>query len=84
MAENSSLQPGTGPAQDRPTQDRSTPRRPRQQPVVEPQAPGPLLALMASLITILLIASWVTGEWGFMILGVFGVAAGLLPLINRR
>lgn len=63
--------------------DRSTPRRARSEPVHEPQAPGPLLALMASLITILLIASWITGEWGFMILGLFGVAAGSLPLLNR-
>ena len=79
MSENSPLQPDAGPITDR-----STPRRPRQEPVVEPQAPGPLLALMASLIIILLIASWVTGEWGFMLLGLFGVAAGILPLINRR
>ncbi len=66
------------------TQDRSTPRRRRVEPVPEPQAPGPLLALMGSLIIILLIASWVTGEWGFMILGVFGLAAGLVPLLSRR
>lgn len=66
------------------SRDQSTPRRPRQEPVHEPQAPGPLLALMASLVIILLIASWATGEWGFMILGFFGVAAGLLPLFNRR
>ncbi len=39
---------------------------------------------MASLIIILLVASWITGEWGFMILGFFGVAAGILPLISRR
>ena len=39
---------------------------------------------MGSLIIILLIASWVTGEWGFMILGVFGLAAGLVPLLSRR
>ena len=65
-------------------QDRSTPRRPHQEPVHAPQAPGPLLALMASLIVILLIASVITGEWGFMILGVFGLAAGLVPLLSRR
>lgn len=39
---------------------------------------------MASLIVILLIASVITGEWGFMILGVFGLAAGLVPLLSRR
>ncbi len=66
-------------------QDRSTPRRKRPAaPAPEPQAPGPLLALMASLIIILLVASWVTGEWGFMILGVFGLAAGIVPLLSRR
>lgn len=48
------------------------------------QAPGPLLAVMGSLILILLVASLLTGEWGFMILGVFGFAAGLVPFISRR
>ena len=67
-----------------PSQDRSTPRRPRQAPAPEPQAPGPLLALMGSLIVILLVLSWATGEWGFMILGLFGLAAGLVPILSRR
>ena len=39
---------------------------------------------MASLIVILLIASWITGQWQFMFLGLFGVAAGLVPFLNRR
>lgn len=76
-------EPGHEPDLD-PPQDRSTPRRRRQEPVYEPQAPGPLLALMGSLIVILLVMSWATGEWGFMILGIFGLAAGLLPIISRR
>lgn len=67
-----------------PTQDRSTPRRPRQEPAPEPQAPGPLLALMGSVTVILLVLSWATGEWGFMILGLFGLAAGLVPILSRR
>lgn len=68
-----------------PTPDRSTPRRPRPAtPAPEPQAPGPLIALMASLIVILLIASIITGEWVFMLLGVFGLAAGLVPFFSRR
>lgn len=70
--------------EEQPTPDRSTPRRPRQAPVRQRQAPGPLLAAMASLIVILLIASWLTGEWGFMILGVFGLLAGLVPFFSRR
>lgn len=65
-------------------QDRSTPRRPRQDPAPEPQAPGPLLALMGSLILIFLVLSWFTGEWGFMVLGFFGLLAGLVPIISRR
>ncbi len=39
---------------------------------------------MASLIVILLVASWITGQWGFMFLGLFGVAAGLVPFFSRR
>lgn len=39
---------------------------------------------MGSLIVILLVASWLTGEWGFMILGAVGLAAGLVPLLSRR
>lgn|GEM_PF-1696535 len=68
---------------DEPTPDRSTPRR--QRPTEPPpQAPGPLLFAMASLIVILLVASWITGQWGFMFLGLFGVAAGLVPFFSRR
>ena len=48
------------------------------------QAPGPLLAAMASLIIILIVASVMTGEWGFLLLGIIGLAAGLVPLISRR
>ena len=68
---------------DEPTQDRSTPRRKRA-PEPPPQAPGPLLFAMASLIVILLVASWITGQWQFMFLGLFGVAAGLVPFLSRR
>ncbi len=39
---------------------------------------------MGSLIVILLAASWLTGEWGFMILGIFGLLAGLVPILSRR
>jgi hypothetical protein len=55
-----------------------TPRPPQR------QAPGPLLAVMGTLILILLVASLLTGEWIFMILAVFGFAAGLVPFISRR
>ncbi len=65
--------------------DRSTPRRQRPAtPVPEPQAPGPLIALMGSLIAILIIAALITGEWVFLLLGVFGLAAGLVPFFSRR
>ncbi len=65
--------------------DRSTPRRERNQPAPPPpQAPGPLLALMGSLILILLAAAWLTGEWGFMVLGLVGLAAGLVPILSRK
>lgn len=48
------------------------------------QAPGPLLAAMGSLILIFLVISLLTGEWVFLILGVFGFAAGLVPFITKR
>ncbi len=48
------------------------------------QAPGPLLAAMGSLIAILLVAAVLTGEWGFLLLGLVGLAAGLVPLFSRR
>ncbi len=54
-------------------------RRPPQR-----QAPGPLLAVMGVTIVIFLIMAYVTGEWVFLILGFFGLAAGLVPLLDRR
>ncbi len=39
---------------------------------------------MGSLILIFLVLSWFTGEWGFMVLGFFGLLAGLVPIISRR
>lgn len=69
---------------DEPTQDRSTPRRPAKTPAERGVAPGPLLAVMAALIASLLIAAWLTGQWQFVFLGMFGVAAGVLPFLNRR
>ncbi len=54
-------------------------RRPPQR-----QAPGPLLALMATTIVIFLILALVTGEWVFVFLGLFGLAAGLVPLLDSR
>ena len=44
----------------------------------------PMVAAMAALIAILLIAAAVTGEWGFLFLGVIAVAAALVPIISRR
>lgn len=44
----------------------------------------PMVAAMAALIAILLIAAAVTGEWGFLILGIIAVAAALVPIISRR
>lgn len=48
------------------------------------QAPGPLLAAMGSLIAIFIIAALLTGEWVFLVLGVFGFAAGMVPFISRK
>lgn len=67
-----------------PTPDRSTPKQERPRPAPQGTAPGPLLAVMGSLIIILLIASFITKQWQFLLLGLFGVAAGILPLTNRR
>lgn len=39
---------------------------------------------MAVTIAIFLVAAWLTKQWQFVFLGLFGVAAGALPLINRR
>lgn len=69
---------------DEPTQDRSTPRRPPKTPPERGVAPGPLLAVMSALIATLLVAAWLTGQWQFVFLGLFGVAAGVLPFLNRR
>lgn len=48
------------------------------------QAPGPLLAAMATLIVIFIVAALLTGEWVFLILGIFGFAAGLVPFLSRK
>ncbi len=39
---------------------------------------------MVTLIACLLVAAWLTGQWQFVFLGLFGVAAGTLPFLNRR
>ena len=39
---------------------------------------------MAVLIIVFLVAAWLTEQWQFLILGLFGVAAGALPFVNRR
>ncbi len=62
-------------------------QQPAQRPSKRPpqrQAPGPLLAAMGSLIAIFIIAALLTGEWVFLVLGVFGFAAGLVPFISRK
>lgn len=59
--------------------ERPPPRRAPQR-----QAPGPLLAAMGSLILIFIAAALLTGEWVFLILGLFGFAAGLVPFISRK
>ena len=43
-----------------------------------------MIAAMAALLAILLISAAVTGEWGFVALGIIAVAAALVPLISRR
>lgn len=39
---------------------------------------------MATLIGVLLVAAFITQQWQFLLLGLFGVAAGALPFLNRR
>jgi len=39
---------------------------------------------MATLIVVFLVAAWLTEQWQFLFLGLFGVAAGALPFLNRR
>ncbi len=62
-------------------------QQPAQRPAKRPpqrQAPGPLLAAMGSLIAVFIVAALLTGEWVFLVLGIFGFAAGLVPFISRR
>ena len=53
-------------------------------PQVRRTASLPLLAAMGSLVVILLIAAFLTGEWVFLILGLFGLAAGVVPFLSKR
>lgn len=39
---------------------------------------------MGATIVIFLILAFATGEWVFLALGVFGLLAGLVPLLDRR
>ena len=64
--------------------DRSTPKLGPRKPEERGSAPGPLLAVMASLIVILLVVSLVTRQWQYLLLGLFGVGAGIVPFLNRR
>lgn len=54
-------------------------RRPPQR-----QAPGPLLAAMATMIVVFLAAAFLTQRWAFLVLGLVGLAAGLVPFLDRR
>ncbi len=70
------------PGSDRPVASIELPSMPSRPP--QRQAPGPLLAAMGTLIAVFLIAAWLTGEWVFLVLGVFGFAAGLVPFISKK
>lgn len=59
------------------------PRRPQQRPP-QRQAPGPLLAVMGATIVIFIVLAVATGEWVFLALGIFGLLAGLVPILDRR
>lgn len=39
---------------------------------------------MGTLTAVFLFATWATGEWGFLVLGLVGLAAGLVPFFSRR
>lgn len=39
---------------------------------------------MGTTIIIFIVLAWATGEWVFLVLGFFGLAAGLVPLLDRR
>ena len=64
--------------------ERPPPRRSPQRRAPQRQAPGPLLAAMGSLILVFIVAALLTGEWVFLILGLFGFAAGMVPFISRK
>lgn len=53
-------------------------------PTPRRQAPGPLLAAMGTTALILIGAAFLTGEWGFLILGIVGFGVGLVPILSRR
>ena len=59
-------------------QDRRQPRPPQR------QAPGPLLAVMGATAIIFIILAVATGEWVFLALGIIGMLAGLVPILDRR
>ena len=56
-----------------------TDRRPARPPV-----PPALYALVGVVLVALLVASAVTGQWAFLVLGGVALAALVLPLQNRR
>lgn len=48
------------------------------------RVPLPLLGAMGSLMVVFLIAAVITGEWGFLIIGVIGFVIGLVPILTNR
>ena len=68
--------------------DPSSPQRqPQRHPQRRPpqrQAPGPLLAVMGATAIIFIVLAVATGEWVFLALGIIGMLAGLVPILDRR
>lgn len=67
------------------TAPRNNTNRQNRRPAGPPprQAPGPLLAVLATTAIIFAVLAVATQEWVFLALGIFGIVVGLVPLFSR-
>jgi len=52
-------------------------------PPVRRKAPWPLLGAMMSMVVVFIILATATQQWQFLILGLVGLFAALVPFLNR-